>query len=103
MRFISIFLSCILLSITYSQQNWERRDGWQKTDEIIKAMNLSEGSLAADIGSKDGYLTVKLAQAVGNKGIVYAVDIDEKAFIDLQKNLDDRKIKNVTKSFKSDR
>ncbi|MCB0280206.1 MAG: class I SAM-dependent methyltransferase [Calditrichaeota bacterium] len=90
-------ISVIFLFSLMIGQNWDSRDRWQKADEIIKAMNLMAGSSAADIGCKDGYLTIKLAKAVGEDGAVFAVDIDESALDDLQKNLDERKIANVRK------
>lgn len=40
-------------------------------------LGLSRGSRVADIGCHEGYMTFKLAERVGNKGVVYAVDLEE--------------------------
>ncbi|HEY2987528.1 MAG TPA: methyltransferase domain-containing protein [Candidatus Binatia bacterium] len=53
------------------------RDEWQKPDEVIRALALRPGDHVADLGSGGGYFTFRLAQAVGPKGKVYAVDVDE--------------------------
>lgn len=52
------------------------RDGWQHREEVIQALNLKDGQLAADLGSGSGYFTFLLAKAVGPGGKVYAVDVD---------------------------
>ena len=60
----------------YSEKAWAERDGWQKADAIIALLELTESSSVADIGSHEGYFTMKLAPIV-SEGIVYAVDISE--------------------------
>ena len=52
------------------------RDGYQKPDEVVKALDLKPGETIADIGSGSGYFTLRLARAVGDTGRVYGVDID---------------------------
>lgn len=47
-----------------------------KIDYIIASLGLKPGETVADIGAGPGVLSVPLAQAVGAKGKVYAVDID---------------------------
>jgi SAM-dependent methyltransferase len=51
------------------------RDHWQQPAEIIEQLKLKEGSVVADIGSGAGYFTLKIAPMVGERGVVYAVDI----------------------------
>lgn len=58
----------------YSENAWKDRDSWQKPDTIIALLGLQNNSNVADIGSHEGYFTVKLAAEVPN-GKVYAVDI----------------------------
>jgi ubiquinone/menaquinone biosynthesis C-methylase UbiE len=59
----------------YSQPAWEARDKWQKPHELIRLLQISEGSRVADIGSHEGYMSFKLAARVGRRGKVYAVDL----------------------------
>ena len=53
------------------------RDPWQKPAEVVAALGLSAGQSAADIGAGSGYFSVRLAEAVGPTGKVYAVDIQQ--------------------------
>jgi ubiquinone/menaquinone biosynthesis C-methylase UbiE len=43
--------------------------------EAIKALKIKEGESIADVGAGSGYYTVLLARAVGERGRVYATDI----------------------------
>src|SRR5262245_1201108 len=54
----------------------ESRDAWQHPEEVIQALAISPGQRVADIGAGGGYFAVRLADAVGPTGRVYAVDID---------------------------
>ena len=48
---------------------------WQKPEQIMDALNIADGSRVADIGAGSGWFTIRLAQRVGPKGIVYAQDV----------------------------
>jgi len=52
-----------------------QRDQWQRPADVIAAMNLAPGNMAADVGSGAGYFALKLSNAVGGSGEVFAVDI----------------------------
>lgn len=56
------------------------RDKWQKPDAVIKALDLKQDSIIADIGSATGYFPVRFARALP-KGEVYGIDI-EKSMVD---------------------
>src|SRR5690349_19493403 len=49
----------------------------ERPDLTIPALELRPGDAVADIGAGTGYYTRRLAQAVGTKGVVYAVDIQQ--------------------------
>jgi ubiquinone/menaquinone biosynthesis C-methylase UbiE len=51
-----------------------KRDEWQKPDEIVKALALEPGMTVADLGAGTGYMSRRLADAVGPRGTVFAVD-----------------------------
>jgi precorrin-6B methylase 2 len=63
--------------------------------ELFAAAHVSAGARVADVGAGDGFLTVRLASAVGPSGKVYAVDIDEKVLDGLRHRLADARIANV--------
>lgn len=79
----------------YSESAWADRDRWQKAEAIIQYLTITTGSSVADIGCHEGYLTVKLAKVVGQKGTVYAVDIETSKLERLKKNLAERNITQV--------
>jgi len=52
------------------------RDAWQKPDAVIDAIGVKSGMVVADLGAGTGYFSVHLAKAVGDKGVVLAIDIE---------------------------
>jgi len=53
----------------------ESRDAMQKPAEIMAALGLRPGERVADVGAGSGYFTLRIAQAVGEGGKVWALDI----------------------------
>jgi ubiquinone/menaquinone biosynthesis C-methylase UbiE len=58
----------------------KERDAWQKPEAVIKALDIKQDSIIADIGSATGYFPVRFARACP-KGKVYGIDI-EKSMVD---------------------
>jgi len=79
----------------YRENAWADRDTWQRADDIIDLLKIQEGSTVADIGCHEGYMTIKLSGEVKDKGIVYAVDVEQGKLDLLKKHLADRKMSNV--------
>ncbi len=79
----------------YTKSAWVDRDKWQKSGELIRQLNLKPGSQVADIGCHEGYMTFKLSTAVGEKGLVYAVDVEQNKLDQLKINQQQSKVKNV--------
>jgi SAM-dependent methyltransferase len=52
------------------------RAAWQKPDELVAALRLAPGAVAADVGAGPGYFTLRLARAVGPSGTVFGLDVD---------------------------
>ena len=73
----------------------QRRDGWQKVDEIFAAMGVRPGSVVADVGAGGGYFTLKLSRAVGNTGRVYAVDVGADVISRLRERVSSEGLTNV--------
>lgn len=71
------------------------RDDWQKPDEVIALLGISEGAQVADLGAGGGYFTFRLARAVGDAGRVYAVDVDEDMLSHLEARVAEEGIDNV--------
>src|SRR5688572_1668262 len=62
----------------------DQRGTWQRTNAILRALDVTTASTVADIGASDGYMSVKLARLVGTDGKVFAVDIDKDALGELR-------------------
>ena len=73
-----------------------QRESYQKPDQVVAALNVSEGETVADVGAGSGYFTFRLANAVGKKGRVFAIDINPEMIIHLNRLIRDKRIMNVT-------
>ena len=60
------------------------RDGWQRSVDVIKALDVGPGSVVVDLGSGAGYFTLKLSDTVGSKGRVVAVDLRQLSLLFLR-------------------
>lgn len=61
------------------------REAEENTTAMVESLKLKPGEVVADIGAGTGYVSRKLAKKVGDKGIVYAVDIQQE-MLDLLTN-----------------
>lgn len=57
----------------------QQRDFWQKPEQVLELLGSLEGLQIADIGCGDGYFTLRLLERVGEKGRVFASDIQPQA------------------------
>ncbi len=71
------------------------RDAYQKPHEVITALGLKDGERIADIGAGSGYFTLRFAHHVGNKGVVYAVDISPDMIVHVNQAIRDAGLDNV--------
>ena len=71
------------------------RETEERTDLLIPALKLKAGDSVADLGAGTGYYTRRLAKAVGEKGAVYAVEIQQEMLDLLTNKLAGENIHNV--------
>ncbi len=71
------------------------REQEEDTSNMIKLLDLKPGEAAADIGAGTGYITRRLADAVGPKGTVYAVEIQQEMLDIIQSDMKQRGHTNV--------
>jgi ubiquinone/menaquinone biosynthesis C-methylase UbiE len=91
-------VAAITLSIVFGTPQCpaaEKRDDWQQPDRVVADLNLGSGAVVADVGAGLGYFTFRLAAAVGEKGKVFATDIDTKALAAVKEQAEKQKVKNV--------
>lgn len=72
------------------------RAEWQKPDKVVAALAVEPGSVACDIGAGPGYFSLRLAKAVGERGTVYAVDVDPQILAVLRDRIAEAGARNVT-------
>lgn len=54
-------------------ERWIKNDG----EEFLRRIGIKEGYVVLDFGCNEGHYTIPAAKVVGNKGMVYAIDIDK--------------------------
>ncbi len=70
----------------------ERRE-WQDPEKILSQLDIRPGMAAADLACGPGFFTIPLARAVGENGLVYAVDSSSVMLKYLSSNIERSKIK----------
>lgn len=71
------------------------RDESQKPDQLVAALKLRPGQVACDVGAGPGYFTLRLARAVGIRGLVYAVDVEPRILDALRTRIEESGVRNV--------
>jgi arsenite methyltransferase len=69
---------------------------WQNPDQIMDAVRVADGSTVADIGAGAGWFTIRLAQRVGPKGLVYAQDVQRVMLDAIKRRVQREGLENVT-------
>jgi len=85
----------LMSQVAVTQIGHTHRDEWQNVAGIFTAMGLDKGDRVADVGCGGGFLTVRLSEAVGSQGIVYAEDIRRSILDELERQLQSMAVDNV--------
>lgn len=68
---------------------------WQQPSKIMDAIGIRPGMVIADIGAGYGYFTLGMACLVGERGLIFANEIDEHCLRIIEQECKKEKIKNV--------
>ncbi len=71
------------------------RDQEERPDLLLAALHLKPGDAVADIGAGTGFYTRRMAKLVGNKGLIYAVEIQQEMLDLLTNKMAELNIRNV--------
>jgi precorrin-6B methylase 2 len=71
------------------------RQRWEAVKDVLPAVGTVPGSIVADVGAGDGFLTIRLGPFVGERGRVYAIDIDDIVLESLRRRLAQAHVDNV--------
>jgi len=63
------------------------RAEWQVPDRVVKALRLQPGDTVCDIGVGPGYFALRMARAVGDRGTVYAIDVEPRMLAVLRERM----------------
>jgi ubiquinone/menaquinone biosynthesis C-methylase UbiE len=67
----------------------------ERPELVLAALELKPGMAVADLGAGSGYYSWRMARRVGDKGIVYAVDVQPEMVRLLEKQMAERGVANV--------
>jgi len=67
----------------------------ERPDRVLAALELAPGMTVADIGAGSGYYSWRMAERVGPRGTVYAVDVQPEMVALLEEQMKDRGAANV--------
>jgi precorrin-6B methylase 2 len=84
--------------MSYHGAGWLERPEREKEEQASKLyppLKIKAGDVVCDMGAGSGYHTMKLSELVGEKGKVYAVDVQPQMLEILGKRLKDNNVKNV--------
>ena len=71
------------------------RDQEERPDLLMKALALKPGDAVADLGCGTGYFSWRMAKEVGDKGVVYGIEIQPEMLAHLAGKMKERGVTNV--------
>ena len=74
-----------------------QREEEERTDLLLQELKLKPGDAVADVGAGSGYFSWRMAKVVGEKGKVYAVDIQQEFLDMLMGNMRRRGVGDIVK------
>lgn len=79
------------------------REQWQKSDRIMDALGIADGSVVADLGAGGGWFTILIARRIGPNGLVYAEDIQREMIEAVGRRVERERLTNVRTVLGSER
>jgi ubiquinone/menaquinone biosynthesis C-methylase UbiE len=71
------------------------REEEENPKKLLKALKIQPGMVVADLGAGSGYYTFRMAELVGDKGKILAVDIQKEMLAIIHKRMKDKNVTNV--------
>ena len=90
----AVAIACLPAS-AFAQQDESEREKIERVPDILIAIGVRDGAHIADVGSADGFYTLRIAKAVAPAGKAYAIDIEQKSLDKLRERAQKEAITNV--------
>jgi SAM-dependent methyltransferase len=84
--------------MTYHGADWLERPEREKeehTSKLLPPLKIKKGDAVVDMGAGSGYYTFRLSKIVGDKGKVFAVDIQPEMLAIIKKRMEKDEVKNI--------
>lgn len=88
-------LVILLAGDLLAQRDEREREKVERVADILTALGARDGAHVADLGSADGFYTLRIAAAVGPSGRAYGIDIDEKSLEKLRERVKEGGVTNL--------
>lgn len=97
LRHAGVFLVAVLsmAGSALTQQDEREREKVERVADVLTALDVRDGAHVADLGSADGFYTLRIAKAVAPSGKAYAIDIEQKSLEKLRERAQQDAITNV--------
>jgi predicted methyltransferase len=79
----------------FAQQDEREREKTERVADVLTALGARDGVHIADLGSADGFYTLRIAKAVAPSGKAYAIDIEQKSLDKLRERAEKDAITNI--------
>jgi predicted methyltransferase len=79
----------------FAQRDEGEREKVERVADILTALGVRDGAHIADLGSADGFYTLRIAAAVAPSGKAYAIDIEQKSLDKLRERAQKDNVSNV--------
>ena len=97
LRHAAVFVvaALALAGSAFAQQDEREREKVERVPDVLTALGVRDGAHVADLGSADGFYTLRIAKAVAPSGKAYAIDIEQKSLDKLRERAEKDAITNV--------
>ena len=92
---VFVVATLLLAGPAFAQQDEREREKIERVPDILTALGVRDGAHIADLGSSDGFYTLRIAKAVAPSGKAYAIDIEQKSLDKLRERAQKDNVSNV--------
>ena len=93
--YLSVLLFCLIALSGVAQYSNPARDSIEQPEKVMEVTGVKPGMVIGEIGAGRGYFTFWLSRGVGERGKVYANDIDRSALSSIERTCAEEKISNI--------